>query len=298
MATETLLRRIADQIEMSIGEPFRLSGSTPVSGGDINQALVLEDGRQRYFVKLNRADRLSMFEAEAEGLAELAATGSVQAPAVVATGSDDDSAWLVLEYVDLQPLHESAEARLGEALAQMHAIRQPFFGWYRDNTIGTTTQPNPHEDDWPAFFRRYRLEHQLALAQRNSHDGRLQSLGRDLAECIPELFSTYTPQPSLLHGDLWGGNAGMDARGQPWIYDPAVYYGDRESDLAMTELFGGFGPAFRAAYEAEWPLDPDYVVRRDLYQLYHVLNHLNLFGGGWAGSARRLMERLLAEARG
>ncbi len=298
MPTESSVSDIASSIETATGVAFSPSRHFPVSGGDINRALVLEDGERRFFVKVNRAGLLPMFEAEAEGLAELAATGAVRAPAVVAVGSDDDSAWLVLEYVELQPLREPAAGRLGEALARLHAVAQPFFGWHRNNTIGTTPQPNPREHDWPAFFRRYRLEHQLSLAERNGYGGHLQSLGQQLIECIPEFFTSYTPQPSLLHGDLWGGNAAMDEDARPWLYDPAVYYGDRESDLAMTELFGGFGPAFRAAYEAEWPLDPDYCVRRDLYQLYHVLNHLNLFGGSWAGSAKRLMERLLAEAAG
>ena len=147
------------------------------------------------------------------------------------------------------------------------------------------------------FYRRERLGFQLALAAQHGYRGQLQALGEQLLALLPAFFSTYRPVASLLHGDLWGGNHAATADGEPVIFDPAVYYGDREADLAMTELFGGFGEGFYRAYRVAWPLDPGYPVRKHLYNLYHVLNHLNLFGGGYATQAERLMRGLLAEVR-
>ena len=144
-------------------------------------------------------------------------------------------------------------------------------------------------------LRDQRLGYQLALAARNGCGGRLQECGALLLARMNEFFATYHPSASLLHGDLWGGNWATDDRNQPVIFDPAVYYGDREADLAMTRLFGGFGPAFYAAYEAAWPLDPGAPVRVGLYNLYHVLNHLNLFGRGYLAQALSLVDRVLAE---
>ena len=178
----------------------------------------------------------------------------------------------------------------------MHRTTRAEFGWVRDNTIGATPQPNTPDPDWVRFWARQRLGFQLALAARNGHGGALQRLGETLLGRLPDLLD-HAPAPSLLHGDLWGGNLGYMRDGEPVIYDPAVYYGDREADLAMTELFGGFGGDFYAAYREAWPLDPGYASRRDLYNLYHVLNHLNLFGGGYLGQALNLLGRLLAQVR-
>jgi protein-ribulosamine 3-kinase len=190
---------------------------------------------------------------------------------------------------------------MGRALAAMHRAtgRQAGaqFGWRRDNFIGSTAQCNRGRDDWPGFWRDARLLPQLALAARNGLGSRLIDTGERLATVLPRLLSGHAPQPSLLHGDLWRGNASFLADGSPALFDPAVYFGDREADLAMTELFGGFPPGFYAAYTEAWPLDAGYPLRRDLYNLYHVLNHANLFGGGYAAQSQALMERLLAEAR-
>ena len=164
-------------------------------------------------------------------------------------------------------------------------------GWHRDNTIGLTHQPNSCCDDWGRFFRGQRLDHQLRLAQEKGYGGELQEAGQRLSAELDCLFDSYRPQASLLHGDLWGGNwAAVD--GQPVIFDPAVYYGDRETDLAMSRLFGGFGDSFYAAYEESWPLADGFDVRCKLYQLYHVLNHLNLFGRTYMGRAMQLIREL------
>ncbi|MDD3530167.1 MAG: fructosamine kinase family protein [Gallionellaceae bacterium] len=285
---------IAAAIGAATGAPFVLAGRRAVGGGDINQAEVLtgRDGR-RYFAKLNRADRLAMFEAEADGLDEIVQSGAIRAPRPVCTGVEGGRAFLVLEYLELDGRGDAAE--LGRRLATLHRTTAPRFGWSRDNTIGATPQPNAWQDDWVGFLRARRLGFQLELARRNGAPARLVGLGERLLDGLAGFFPGYRPVPALLHGDLWGGNYGY-AGGEPVLFDPAVYYGDREADIAMTELFGGFPPAFRAAYAEAWPLDPGYDARKDLYNLYHVLNHYNLFGGGYAGQAERMIGRLLAEA--
>lgn len=298
MAADRSWERVAAQIGRTTGLAFEPVGYETVAGGCINAAAVLSgaDGR-RFFVKLNDAKHLEMFRAEADGLKELARAGAVRVPQPICTGSTGRQAFLALEYVALRPASRRTSQRLGEALARQHRVTRAQFGWHRDNTIGATAQINTWHDDWVAFFRRERLGMQLALAAQHGYRGRLQTLGAQLLALLPAFFSTYRPLASLLHGDLWSGNYAATADEEPVIFDPAVYYGDRETDLAMTELFGGFGEAFYRAYQAAWPLDAGYRVRKHLYNLYHVLNHLNLFGGGYAGQAERLMRSLLAEVR-
>ncbi|OGI42793.1 MAG: hypothetical protein A2150_01660 [Candidatus Muproteobacteria bacterium RBG_16_64_11] len=286
---------VAYAISQATGERFAPAARRGVGGGCINSSEVLEGGGRRYFVKSNDAARLAMFEAEAAGLAEIAASHSVRVPRPICTGLHDGRAFLVLEYLDIGGGGGNSDALLGRQLAAMHRATHARFGWRRDNTIGSTPQINSEEDDWIVFYREHRLRYQLALAAESGYRGSLHTQGEVLLERLPVFFSAYSPSPSLLHGDLWGGNHAALADGTPVIFDPAVYYGDREADLAMTELFGGFGAGFYSAYRAAWPLDPGYRVRKDLYNLYHVLNHLNLFGGGYRAQAERLIDRLLAE---
>ena len=177
----------------------------------------------------------------------------------------------------------------------MHRVCARAFGWDRDNTIGSTPQVNTADADWVSFLREQRLRYQLDLARANGADAGLLDGGERLLDALPRFFDSYYPHPSLLHGDLWGGNWSADAEGQPVIFDPAVYYGDREADLAMTELFGGFDDRFYHSYRQAWPLDAGYNSRKVLYNLYHVLNHYNLFGGGYARQAQGMIETLLAE---
>lgn len=186
-------------------------------------------------------------------------------------------------------------AAFGRQLAALHGRCAAHFGWHMDNTLGETRQINAPPKDWSEFWRAHRLGHQLALAARNGHDGALQKKGARLMARLDEIFADHHPQPSLLHGDLWSGNFAMDGNGAAVVFDPAVYYGDRETDLAMTELFGGFDPEFYRAYHEVHPPDSGYAVRKALYNLYHVLNHLNLFGGDYAAQARRMMDFLLGE---
>jgi protein-ribulosamine 3-kinase len=286
---------ICDHISAATNTPFVLKNQRVSGGGCINQSYVLESKNgQRYFVKLNRREYADMFVAEAEGLAEIVASATVRVPAPLCWGESAGHAYLVLEYLDLRGSADGA--RLGEQLVAMHRVQGAYFGWHRDNTIGTTPQHNRARSDWLEFWRDQRLGFQLELAARNGYGGVLQSQGETLLTVLADFFDGYSPQPSLLHGDLWSGNQAN--AGCPVLFDPAVYYGDREIDIAMSELFGGFPPAFYQAYQSAWPLDPGYKTRKTLYNLYHILNHLNLFGGAYLGQAVRMSAALLQERRG
>jgi fructosamine-3-kinase len=284
---------IAAQTAAALGRSFSPKPPRQVGGGCINRAVVLRDGDLPVFVKLNRADRLDMFEAEAAGLAEMADADTIRVPRPLCTGTSNGESFIAMEYIELGGAPGDRRAA-GRSLAAMHRVVAARFGWHRDNTIGSTPQPNSEHDDWVAFWRTERLGFQLDLAAHNGFGGRLRSRGERLLGAFPALID-HAPVPSLLHGDLWGGNIGFTGDGEPVIFDPAVYYGDREADLAMTELFGGFGPDFYAGYKETWPVDAGYAVRKTLYNLYHILNHLNLFGSGYLGQAEGMIDRLLAE---
>ena len=290
---------LADSIERATSGLFELEHVSAVGGGCINHGHHIRGGKREFFVKFNHAARVAMFEAEADGLAEIAASRTVRVPEPLCFGADKQYSWLVLEWLPLSSagLSRESAARLGEHLAAMHAVHAERFGWVRDNTIGSTPQSNRQEQSWIVFWREHRLRPQLELAQRNGHRARLQIVGERLLERLPALFSGHDPRPSLLHGDLWGGNAAAIVDGTPVIFDPAVYYGDREADLAMTELFGGFPASFYSAYHAASPLSAGYAVRRELYNLYHVLNHLNLFGAAYLRQGEAMIDGLLAELR-
>lgn len=284
---------INQHISKATGQTFTNHDTQAVDGGCINSAYALSDGGRTFFVKLNHASRLDMFEAEAAGLNDILHSHSVCAPAPLCQGIATDEAYLVLEYLPLGG--RGSAGQLGRELAQMHRSQHDHFGWRRDNTIGATPQINTAEDDWARFWQQHRLGYQLQLAAHNG--ARIGPQGEQLLIRVPEFFSDYQPHPSLLHGDLWSGNTAFTETGQPVIFDPAVYYGDRETDLAMSELFGGFPAAFYAAYQEAWPLDPGYAIRKTLYNLYHILNHFNLFGGGYLAQARRMIAQLLSEVR-
>lgn len=286
---------IAQQISETIHSPLEIQATKAISGGDINRAFLLQGASQRYFVKINRAELVEMFAAEFAGLTELAQTQTVKTPLPITFGQTKEASFLVLEFLELKRATPKSEALFGQQLAQLHLQRQPYFGWKIDNTIGSTHQPNTRSENWVDFWREQRLGFQLKLAARNGYGGQLQTLGAKLCERLDNFFTDYQPQPSLLHGDLWGGNAAVDAENNPVIFDPACYYGDRETDLAMTELFGGFGQNFYSAYNDVWELDAGYQKRKTLYNLYHILNHVNLFGGGYASQAEHIMQKLLAE---
>lgn len=285
---------ICAEISAATGREFILERQAQVGGGSINDAAVFSGrcGRQ-VFVKRNTADKLDMFSAEAEGLAALARARAIRVPEALCVGQAAGESFIVMEYIHFGPGNAASHSRFGQQLAQLHRYTADKFGWYRDNTIGSTPQPNAQSQDWVSFLREQRLGFQLELADRKGAGSGLARKGRRLLAGLDYYFEAYTPEASILHGDLWSGNYAYDSENAPIIFDPAVYFGDRESDLAMTELFGGFPPAFYAAYEQAWPLDSGYARRKTLYKLYHILNHFNLFGGGYAAQAGSMLDELL-----
>jgi fructosamine-3-kinase len=286
---------ISAGIASASGVPYALHSHAPIGGGCINQCYRVDGSGRTFFLKTNAPGRLPMFEGEAAGLAEIAASATLRVPTPVCTGSNAHAAWLVLEYIELGQAISGSMAQLGSALAALHRVTAQKFGWWRDNTIGATAQRNTQSEDWLSLWRDCRLGFQLRLAERNQAPGTLLDKGERLLSGMAPLFSNHAVKPALLHGDLWGGNAGFDRAGAPVVFDPAVYYGDRETDLAMTELFGGFSADFYAGYRDAFAIDAGYQSRKHLYNLYHVLNHYNLFGGGYAAQAEALIDRLLAE---
>jgi protein-ribulosamine 3-kinase len=261
-------------MDNALRQRLRIDAAESVSGGCIHRCYgVIIQGARR-FLKTNSIEYSDAFAAEADGLAALRNAG-LRAPEPLTHGVAGKQAYLLLEFLDLKSKGDFAA--LGRMLAEAHRKPGPRFGWQRDNYIGSTPQKNDWCDDWTEFWRERRLGPQLELARSKGFD--LGNLDLDA------LLNKYKPQASLLHGDLWSGNAGFTSEG-PVVFDPAVYYGDRETDLAMTELFGGFPREFYDAYNDTWPLDAGYAHRKHLYNLYHLLNHLNLFGGGYLGQVK------------
>ncbi|MFO7808658.1 fructosamine kinase family protein [Guyparkeria sp.] len=269
-----------------------LRGNQPVGGGCIADAARLETDVAPLFIKTHADRGDGMFPAEARGLEAL--SSQIRTPQVVATGSVDGTAYLLLEWLDLGPVNDTA---LGEALAELHAEPQPAFGWPEDNFIGAMPQLAGEDDDWVRFYGQRRLAPQLEWAsERGLATGSIDA-GQELIAALPSFFTDYRPYAALIHGDMWGANHGALVDGTPILFDPATYRADREAEIAMTELFGGFSPGFYRAYQAHLPLDAGYRVRKALYNLYHVLNHFNLFGGGYANRADGMIRQLLAETR-
>jgi fructosamine-3-kinase len=282
---------ICDAISKKSRQPFRLTSKSSLSGGCINQCSQLEGhNSSSFFLKQNRKSFLPFFEAEALALEEIKNTDSVRVPEVITFGVTDDSAFLVLEFIHEGMSNHKGQKELGIHLANLHKIKKPYYGWNRDNCIGATPQPNPSTQDWVSFYRDSRLLHQFDLAHKKSviFDGE-----ETLINNLEFFFHDYSPHPSLLHGDLWGGNTGYTQEGAPFIFDPASYYGDRETDLAFTYMFGGFNSSFYQGYEETFPLHSGFSIRKILYNLYHELNHFNLFGGGYADSAQSSINQLI-----
>ncbi|GAA5483406.1 fructosamine kinase family protein [Haloferula sargassicola] len=255
----------------------------PVSGGCIHDSYRWGE----WFIKTNSAHHADPFRAEAEGLRALAAVGTIRVPVVLGHGLTGDTAWLALEALDLASSGD--EAALGEQLAALHASTADVFGFPHDNYLGSTPQPNHPTASWPGFFRDQRIGHVCRLLRRQ---GNVIPESDAFLEVLPQLLPA-DPPASLLHGDLWAGNKGFLSDGTPVLFDPAVYHGDAETDLAMTRLFGGFGPRFYQAYRHHRPAPDDEATLHGLYNLHHLLNHALLFGGGYLAQARGVMRRYL-----
>jgi fructosamine-3-kinase len=295
---DALARVVGEAIGAATGRPARVVSSHGIGGGCISvaSAITLEDGR-RYFLKhKGSGDAVTMFAREAEGLRALREPGVLRVPEVVAVGGGEGGApaFLVLERVETGPRAADFQEQLGRGLARLHRATQvDRFGFDHDNFIGATPQPNDWLDDWVGFWRERRLGFQLSLAERAGLLGaRELADGRRLMDRLPDLIGEPDESACLLHGDLWGGNVIAGPTGEPVLIDPAAYLGRREADLAMTLLFGGFTRAFYRAYEDEWPLAPGSEKRLAIYKLYHLLNHLNLFGSGYRSECAALLREL------
>lgn len=270
-----------------------IESASPVGGGDIHQAFQLKTPDKTFFLKLNQAASLPLFETEAHSLETLLATGVVIAPKPVAYGLSGNQAYLLMDFLPMGSRGDDEQR--GKDLALMHHQIEPQkrFGWFEDNFIGHTLQANAWHTDWVSFYRDQRLLPQLELAQAHGASHALLDAGEQLAAQLNKFFTDYQPEASLLHGDLWAGNSSFLTSGDAVFFDPASYYGDRETDLAMTELFGGFSSAFYDGYNSVFPIDAGYQMRKPLYQLYHLLNHFNLFGGHYQQQSLNVIQRLL-----
>jgi fructosamine-3-kinase len=289
------MNALAARIAAALG--VGCAGTVELTPGRTRRALQIDTGDAPLFVKLLPADRAEVFAAEMEGLAMLRDTGCFRVPAARGSGTAGDVAWLALEWLDLKPVSTDEDGRaFGKALAALHEVHGELYGLPRDNWLGDSRQENGTSTTWPLFYAQKRLRPQLERLVAEGMRGELIRNLQGIVERVPALFLEYRPAASLLHGDLWHGNAGM-VDGQPAVFDPAAHYGDREADYAMTELFGGFPISMYAAYQKSAPLDAGAASRRGLYRLYHLLNHTLLFGSAYLRETERTAARLLSELR-
>jgi len=294
--SDSTIQHLLEQIPAT--HPYagrRLNSMHMVGGGCIHRAVCLDTDLGRLFLKINTLEFAANFSAEADGLNLLAP--HIRVPNNALTGVIDQQAFLLMEWLDISSsaIGSRADDALGEQIATLHRQGAHAFGLDQDNFIGALPQRNGWERNWPDFFANRRLKPQLDWTESRDFPATTRDAGYRLMDELSLFFIDYAPNPSLIHGDLWGGNHGFLHDGTPVLFDPAVYYADREAEIAMTELFGGFSHRARQAYESVWPLDAGYAQRRNLYNLYHILNHYNLFGGGYGQQADRLIRRLLVE---
>jgi len=279
---DTLFKRLENFLEEEVTQ------GRAVNGGDIAQASIVETAAgKKYFFKT--AKKKGLFTAEANGLKELAKAKVFRIPEVVY--ADDDC--LLLEWIDTGHKDSEFYVRFGTQLAKLHQYKGENFGFYEDNFIGSTPQLNiaseREKTNWTEFYWNKRLLYQFSLVEEKGFNTEKLTKGFVQLENKIESILNGSEQPTLLHGDLWGGNYIVSSEHDAILIDPAVYYGHREADLAMTQLFGGFGKKFYEAYEKEYPLPDGADYRLNVYLLYHVLNHLNLFGTGYLKQAERLI---------
>jgi fructosamine-3-kinase len=286
---------IADCISSALNKTFVADDLKAVSGGDIHQSYRVNDSKNNLtlFVKTNHRKYYHLFQSESESLDSIQQSNAIKTPRVITHNCDDSISFLALEFLNFG--NKNNDFQLGQQLARMHKHTENTFGFTDNNYIGNTPQLNRQYSSWSEFWLRCRLQPQLELAYRQGYQSSLKKSEQALFKACKEQLQ-HQPQASLLHGDLWGGNIGFLKDGTPVIFDPACYYGDRETDIAMTELFGGFSTDFYQGYNESWPLEPGYKKRKSIYQLYHQLNHLNLFGSGYLGTCKQSMTNIIKNA--
>ncbi len=289
---------IEQDLAQTLGQDLCLESWQVVSGGSIHQAYhVMSQDKQQFFIKINQANKAHTLTAEAQGLTALQHAldndNPLRIPQVITQNSNTTHAWLILEYIPFGRSDNTVQSKLGQGLAMLHQHTAPQFGFDADNVIGASLQTNTWTDDWLSFWAEQRLGTQFKLAAQHGFYSSIQDEAKQLLAHLPTLLKGHKPKPALLHGDLWGGNAAADNQGNPIIFDPAVYNGDRMCDIAMTKLFGGFSAEFYAAYNDVYPLTEHEKQLQNLYNLYHILNHANLFGGGYISQSQSMMQQLV-----
>lgn len=285
-----LWQTIESEIQQVAETSFLISKKTPVSGGDINQTFRLSGNQKEYFIKLNTSEYADMFIQESAGLKALQTTNTFIIPKVILYGVYQDQSYLVLEYL---PMHQRGDIEdFAGALASLHLNTHKEFGFYGDNYIGKTPQINRFGNNWGKFFAEQRIGFQLELLLQKDACKSMLKKGINLVSNLPDYLNRHKPKPALVHGDLWQGNYAFNQAGQPMIFDPACYYADHEVDLAMLELFGNPGRQFFDAYNRLHKIEEGYSVRREIYNLYHILNHANLFGGNYIFQSEQIIEKL------
>lgn len=298
---------IEQAISIETGKPFYISTTQEISLGGtkasaftslldnkappLNLTFKVSDGQRCYFIKINNKDYLENFQAEAYSLKQLNTLANIASPKVTTLGTSLDKSFLVLDYIDFSKAKPILWYQLGQQLAQMHyETRHGQFGWQHDNYIGSTIQPNQWSSNWTTFFADQRIAWQLQLlSERSIVLGNIEHI----AQVCHDALLHHQVTPCLVHGDLWQGNTGFSGE-QAMIFDPACYYGDREVDIAMTELFGHFPDDFYHGYQAEYPLDEGYGQRKLVYNFYHILNHANIFGGIYIDQAKAALSRIMS----
>lgn len=282
---------ISDHISEATGSVFVCQRRTAAHGGDTHECFVIRDDTRRFFVKVRKDDGTRPLRREMEGLHALQSTNTVTTPHVICHGITEDKPdgfeYLVLSHIRFIDNASDWHA-MGAQLAKLHQVAQGQFGWSDNNFIGASVQYNTWHTDWAAFFAEYRIG---SMLERLAESGYTLAHTDSFVNKVQQLLRSHQPAPSLLHGDLWSGNVGFCCKG-PVILDPAVYVGDRETDIAMTRLFGGFDASFYDGYNAVYPLDVSYPQRENLYQLYHVLNHALLFNEPYLSQAKSAIMRL------
>ena len=278
-------------LSKNFNQPVKITNTDSLSGGSINDAYKVSTNAGQFFVKKNSASRYpQMFEKEARGLKILTSTGAIDVPEVIASGETNNTAFLILGFIESATKQADFWDHFAKGLANLHRNTAGYFGLDHDNYIGSLPQSNTKHDNWVRFFREERLEKQVKIARDNGRigTGLVQAFERFYTK-LPEIFPDE--QPALIHGDLWGGNFMVNEQGEAVIIDPAVYYGHREMDLGMSQLFGGFDPGFYEAYNRYYPLEKGWQQRMDYCNLYPLMVHVNLFGGGYAASVQAILRK-------
>ena len=299
----TMWHQIEQAIIAKTGKPFKILEKQPLSAGlsheslvdsngkKLNLAFKISNGKQNYFVKLNSKEKLTHFRAEAYSLTQLKKLTNIACPDIITLGTSLDRSFLVLDYIEFGQAKPVLWYQLGQQLAQMHQeTSHGQFGWQYDNYIGNTIQPNNWSSNWRTFFSEQRIAWQLQLLSEKSI--LLGNINHIANICHDALLHHYVT-PCLVHGDLWQGNTGFTIE-QGIIFDPACYYGDREVDIAMTELFGQFPLDFYRGYQAQYPLCEGYDQRKLVYNFYHILNHANIFGGIYIDQAKATLSQIMS----